>query len=218
MPQIKNPGADLRARYRLYLKFGIIISISLMIAAFKFSPKGVININSPIDTQELIKIEDVINTIQKVTPPELPKRPQIIEATIDETPEDIILTDNNLDQDVEVGPVENRPELHRIDNNDEKFYLFPDQYPEPVGGIKAIWEKVHYTEIAKKAGIEGTVIIEADIDKEGNVVDAKIVRSIGGGLDEVSLNAVKQTRFKPGMQRGRQVKVRMTIPIKFVLQ
>ena len=71
---------------------------------------------------------------------------------------------------------------------------------------------------AKKAGIEGTVIIEADIDKEGNVVDAKIVRSIGGGLDEVSLNAVKQTRFKPGMQRGRQVKVRMTIPIKFVLQ
>ena len=218
MPQIKNPGADLRARYRLYLKFGIIISISLMIAAFKFSPKGIINVNSPIDTQELIKIEDVINTIQKVTPPELPKRPQIIEATIDETPEDIILTDNNLDQDVEVGPVENRPELHRIDNNDEKFYLFPDQYPEPVGGIKAIWEKVHYTEIAKKAGIEGTVIIEADIDKEGNVVDAKIVRSIGGGLDEVSLNAVKQTRFKPGMQRGRQVKVRMTIPIKFVLQ
>jgi len=218
MPQIKNPGADLRARYRLYLKFGIIISISLMIAAFKFSPKGIIIVNSPIDTQELIKIEDVINTIQKVTPPELPKRPQIIEATIDETPEDIILTDNNLDQDVDVGPVENRPELHRIDNNDEKFYLFPDQYPEPVGGIKAIWEKVHYTEIAKKAGIEGTVIIEADIDKEGNVVDAKIVRSIGGGLDEVSLNAVKQTRFKPGMQRGRQVKVRMTIPIKFVLQ
>ena len=90
--------------------------------------------------------------------------------------------------------------------------------PEPIGGIKSIWEKVHYTEIAKRIGLTGTVYIEAAIDKKGNVVNAKIIRGIGGGLDEISLNAVKHTKFKPGMQGGRPVKVKMTIPIKFILQ
>jgi protein TonB len=55
------------------------------------------------------------------------------------------------------------------------------------------------------------------IDKEGYVIDAKIFRDIGGGLGEAALNAVLATKFSPGMQRGKPVKVKVTIPIKFVL-
>jgi protein TonB len=218
MPIIKNPKADLRAHYRLHIKFSIIISIAIIIAAFKFSPEVKTNVKSAINIQELIKIDDVINTIQKTKPPKLPPKPRIIETVGNEIPDDFTLEDVNLDPDADVGPVNTHPDLHNMTDSDEKFYHLPEQMPEPIGGIKSIWEKVHYTEIAKRIGLTGTVYIEAAIDKKGNVVDAKIVRGIGGGLDEISLNAVKQTKFKPGMQGGRPVKVKMTIPIKFVLQ
>ena len=218
MPAIKNPKADLRANYGIYIKISFIFSITIMIAAFKFSPKNSKTSETKIQPQDTIHVEITANTVQKNTPPELPKPPKIIEASLDETPDDVILPNTDLDIDADVSPVEDRPNLHKVDETDEKFYLVPDQLPEPIGGLKSIWEKIHYTEIAKIAGITGTVIIEAAIDKEGNVINATVVRGIGGGLDEISLEAVRQTKFKPGKQRGRPVNVRMTIPIKFVLQ
>ncbi len=90
--------------------------------------------------------------------------------------------------------------------------------PYPIGGIQAIQEKVHYTEIGIRAGIKGTVYIEAIIDEEGNVINAIVKISIGGGLDEEALNAVLNTKFVPGKQRGKPVKVKLVIPIKFVLR
>ena len=90
--------------------------------------------------------------------------------------------------------------------------------PEPVGGLATIQNKVKYTEIAKRIGLEGIVYIEALIDENGNVIDSKIIKKIGGGLDQEALNAVASTKFHPGLQRGKPVKVRITIPIKFVLR
>jgi protein TonB len=101
---------------------------------------------------------------------------------------------------------------------DDAPFIWVEEMPKPIGGIRAIQEKVYYTEIAIRTGIEGTVFIEAVIDKEGNVIDAKIVRDIGGGLDESALKAVLATKFSPGKQRGKPVKVKVTIPIKFVLK
>jgi protein TonB len=90
--------------------------------------------------------------------------------------------------------------------------------PAPVGGLQAIQEKVHYTEIARRAGVEGTVYIQARINKNGDVVDATVIKGLGAGLDEEALNAVKLTKFVPGKQRGKPVNVKMTIPVKFVLK
>lgn len=90
--------------------------------------------------------------------------------------------------------------------------------PDPIGGLKAFQEKVVYTEIARVARIEGKVIIEAWIVKEGNVVDAQIVMDIGRGLGESVLNAVLSTKFVPGKQRGVPVKVKVMIPVRFALR
>ena len=93
-----------------------------------------------------------------------------------------------------------------------------ESVPEPVGGMKAIGAKIHYTELARRAGIEGTVTIEAVLDKEGNVVQAFVKKGIGGGLDEIALQAVRDTKFIPGKQRGKPVKVSLSIPVRFRLQ
>jgi periplasmic protein TonB len=89
--------------------------------------------------------------------------------------------------------------------------------PEPIGGIKAIQEKITYPEIAKRAGVEGKVYILAFVDENGNVTKANVLKGIGAGCDEAARDAVLGTKFKPGKQRGTPVKVQVSIPVVFKL-
>ncbi len=104
------------------------------------------------------------------------------------------------------------------DSKENVFYVVVEEMPEIVGGIKSIQEKIVYPELAKHSGIEGKVYALAFIDEKGNVADAKIIKGIGGGCDEAALDAVKQTKFIPGRQKGKPVKVQVSIPIVFKLQ
>ncbi len=98
------------------------------------------------------------------------------------------------------------------------YYVAVDEMPEPIGGLYAIQSKIKYPEEAKRNGVEGKVFIQAFIDETGNVVEAKIIKGVGHGLDEAALEAVKQTKFTPGKQESKPVKVQVTIPIIFKLQ
>lgn len=98
-----------------------------------------------------------------------------------------------------------------------EFLVSVDQMPEVIGGLGSILSKIKYPEIAKRAGIEGKVYVQAFIDENGNVVSAKILKGIGAGCDEAALDAVKQTKFIPGKQRGKPVKTQVSIPIMFKL-
>jgi protein TonB len=98
------------------------------------------------------------------------------------------------------------------------YFVAVEEMPEPIGGIKAIQEKITYPEIAKRAGVEGKVYVLAFVDEGGNVTKAQILKGIGAGCDEAARDAVLQTKFKPGKQRGVPVKVQVSIPIIFKLQ
>lgn len=102
--------------------------------------------------------------------------------------------------------------------NEEMFALKVDSSPEPVGGMSAIARNVVYPEVAKKAGIQGKVFLKAFIDENGNVLKADVIKGIGAGCDEAAINAVMKTKFKPGIQNGKPVKVQLAIPIVFKLQ
>ena len=217
MPTIKNYRADLRGKYKRSFEISLILSISLIIAAFKLAPENGVNDENFNLPQELITIENIIKTVQKIKQPELPVRPKIIESQTDEVIEDLILDDISIDYEAVLGQPPSIPDRPRIVDN-EPFIPWADVMPEPIGGIGAIQKKAYYTEIAKLARIQGKVIVEALIDKDGNVTEVHLIQDIGGGLGEVALNAVKNTRFTPGKQRGIRVKVKMIIPIKFVLR
>ncbi len=100
---------------------------------------------------------------------------------------------------------------------ESEFFVAVETMPEIIGGFASIQEKIVYPELAKLAGIEGKVYILAFIDGNGEVASARIIKGIGAGCDEAALNAVKQTKFTPGRQRGKPVKVQVTVPIVFKL-
>lgn len=75
-----------------------------------------------------------------------------------------------------------------------------------------------YTELARKARIEGIVIIEAIIDRNGNVTDARILKPLPLGLDQSALEAVKRWKFSPGTLNGQAVPVIYNLTVNFRLQ
>ena len=102
--------------------------------------------------------------------------------------------------------------------NPDDFFVAVEQMPELIGGIAAIQKNIRYPEIAKRAGIEGKVYVKAYIDENGDVAGTEVVKGIGAGIDEAAQDAILKAKFKPGMQRGKNVKVQVMIPIQFKLE
>lgn len=75
-----------------------------------------------------------------------------------------------------------------------------------------------YTDEARKKKIEGTVTVSIVVDKDGDVVDAKIVKGLGYGLDENAIAAVKEWKYKPAEKDGIPVAVRMNVDVDFYLR
>lgn len=102
-------------------------------------------------------------------------------------------------------------------NPHDNYLVSVEQMPQLVGGIMSLQKKIHYPEIAKRAGIQGKVYILAYIDEKGNVADARVIKGIGAGCDQTALNAVKESKFIPGRKEGKPVKVQVSIPVVFRL-
>jgi len=217
MAHHKTKKADLISKYKKVFEISLIVALVLIIAAFKYFPDFKNDINILKETPVLITAVDIVPTrqIQNVPPP--PKPITLIEAKIDDQIEEIVIEsiDNQNEVNVEKPPVNLG---RKIIETEEPFILFSEEMPEPIGGIQAIQQKIVYPEIAKRAGVEGKVYVLAFVDENGDVRDAKIIKGIGAGCDEAALDAVKKTKFKPGKQRGKPVRVQVSIPVVFKLQ
>jgi protein TonB len=92
-----------------------------------------------------------------------------------------------------------------------------DQLPEPVGGIAAIAQNIVYPQSAKENKVEGKVIIHAVIDRSGNVTSISVEKSLNPECDKAAADAIKVTKFKPGIKNGETVVSEVSIPIMFKL-
>lgn len=215
MPSLKNPKADLRSKYSRYIKLGLIFALTSIIIAFKLSPNSTIVVQKKTDRDPFIPVQPPINTAQKPDIPPPPKAPKPVDPTSNE---DLIEIDFDETVWTQTDLVPPPPPPPAKIPDEIPIFVWSEVMPEPVGGLAAIQKKVTYTEIAKRIGLEGKVIVEAVVDENGNVIDAKVLKGLGGGLDEESLHAVQITKFSPGLQRGKPVRVRIKIPVKFVLR
>lgn len=121
---------------------------------------------------------------------------------------------NNDKEDLNLPPVEeDKTDLE----DDPAYYSDVEVMPEPIGGMNTIYKKLVYPVKAKEKEIQGIVKIRAFIEKNGEVSSAQIIEGIGYGCDENARLSVYYTRFKPGLQKGKRMKIQMEIPIEFKL-
>ena len=212
----KQAGVDLRRSYNILLQAGLIVALLFIIGLVKINLYSEPPAPPPVEEQEEVVMEEVIQTKQIETPPPPPRPPVPVEVPNDEIIEDEILDlDAELDLD---GPLDLPPPPPPADDAEEDFFVVVETMPQLKGGLADLQRKVKYPEMARRAGIEGRVTVQFIVNEQGRVENPRVIRGIGGGCDEAALEAVKQAKFSPGMQRGRPVRVQYSLPIVFRLQ
>jgi protein TonB len=206
--------------YAINMKIGIVTALLIFVILFRMD----INLASEIEfnmvEQELISMDEIIQTEQMTKPPPPPRPPVPVEVPNDEIIDDIDLNlDVSLDLDLalDLPP----PPKHNTKLNDDfdetEIFLVVEDDPILIGGLAGLQKSIKYPEIARKAGIEGRVFIQFVVAEDGSVQNPVVTRGVHPSIDEVALEAVKKAKFIPGKQRGKAVKVQYSLPITFRL-
>lgn len=82
--------------------------------------------------------------------------------------------------------------------------------PQKIAGVAPV-----YTELARRARVSGTVVVEAIIDEQGDVVNARVLKGQPLGLDQAAVDAIKTWKFKPALKEGKPVKVYYVLTVNF---
>ncbi len=204
----KKPEADLRLKYRKALETGIIISLLIMIGVFYSFKTFESTVKLPERPDITIETIEIPQTQQLQKPPP-PSRPSIPVETDDEDISDEVTIEET---EVTLEPLNELPPPPPPE--EEEVFEFFAVSEKPVIIRK---EKPVYPDLARKAGIEGTVVVTVTIGKTGKVEDARILKSIPM-LDAAALAAARKCTFKPAKQRDKFVRVKMNIPFRFKLK
>ncbi len=106
---------------------------------------------------------------------------------------------------------------------EQQIFEVVEEAPEFPGGMGALMKflgsNIKYPTIAQENGVQGRVIVQFVVIKDGSIVDAKVMRSVDPYLDKEALRVVSSMpKWKPGKQRGKAVRCRYTVPVMFRLQ
>ena len=109
-----------------------------------------------------------------------------------------------------------------LEKDNDTVFQMVEQMPEFPGGVEAMMHyvanNVKYPQEARDKNISGRVFVSFVIEKDGSVNEVKVMRGIGGGCDEEAVRVVKNMpKWKPGMQKGKPVRVSYMMPLNFKL-
>jgi protein TonB len=222
----KNPQASLEDKKLTYVLIGLAFVLSICYVAFEWTGKEVTKYEVA-DTEFLFEDEiDIQQTTQETPPPPPPPAVQEVEVlnvVEDDVETETIEINTEDDKDVEVviaPPVEAPVE----EEEEEVVFVVVESMPEFPGGAQAmmryIAENIKYPVIAQENGIQGRVICQFVVEKDGKVSDIQVVRSSGeASLDKEAQRVIgSMPKWKPGKQRGKPVRVKYTLPVNFRLQ
>jgi len=219
----KTEKADLEKKRGLFLQIGLVVSMALVLLAFEWRSYD----RSAYSLGEL-KLEDIPEEIIPITkqeekpPPPPPPAPVEIKIVEDEKEieDEAKIEETEVTQDTKVEVIE----VHEEVVDEPEIFTIVEEMPEFPGGgesalLKYLSSNIKYPPLARENNIQGTVYVTFEIDQNGKVKDAKILRGIGGGCDEEALRVVSaMPQWKPGKQRGKPVRVQYNLPVRFTLK
>lgn len=224
----KTPKADLENKKSTWMLIGYVIVLAFMFIAFEWTKRDI-----KIDTSQALtdlyfeeEMVPITEQEEKVAPPPpevapINKTLEIVadDADVEET---VIASSEETGKAVEVKyvpvtVVEEEPE-------EQTIFEVVEQMPEfPNGGMAGLMQflskNIKYPTIAQENGTQGRVTVQFVVNKDGSIVDAKVIRGVDPYLDKEALRVIgTMPKWKPGMQRGKPVRVKYTVPVMFRLQ
>lgn len=225
----KNPKYDIHRMRGLILQISFVVSLAMVIMAFKWSipinKKIVCKLENSETDIALTYVPVIYDRPKEPTPPKplnkvvssLPTFKEVSNsAPAPEDPVDLIDQSGPDVPALPFGSIElpSEPQV-------ESEFRVVEKMPEPVGGYegfyKTLRKNMDYPKPAQRSGASGKVFIEFTVTETGALENFKILKGIGYGCDEEAKRVLALTKWNAGKQRGRAVKVRMVQVIVFSL-
>ena len=224
----KSPKADLENKKTTNLLIGAILTLSVLFIGFEWSErdKQVVTdtgLTEIVFEEEIIPITEQEQPKQAPPPPEAPKAEEILNIIENdsEVEQSTVQASDDTQAAVEVKytPVE----VEEEEVEEQQIFQVVEEMPEFPGGMaecmKWLGKNIKYPTISQENGVQGRVIIQFVVNRDGSIVDAQVARGVDPYLDKEALRVVGlMPKWKPGKQRGKEVRVKYTLPVMFRLQ
>ena len=235
----KNPKADLRRRWVLFLQIGLILVLFMTLQAFQWKTYDQKQILDPdITFDDIVEETPPVTVLPDVPPP--PPPPKTIVDVIKEVPDDKdVKEDNGAPTEIDLDALVKPSEIEEPDDVEDPVHvpfdfiedvpLFPgcESFSENKDREKCMSEEVNHfvskefdTTLGEKLGLTGTnlVVIRFVVNTQGEV-DQIQTRAPHPGLEKEAERVINLLpKMQPGKQRGKPVPVSFTIPIRFKVQ
>ena len=222
----KTQHASLENKRLVFLELGLIASLLIVIGAFSY---GTSVRKAPVlqDISQVVDIVEIIPITQEA-PPEPPKVPvipqfsEILEIVDNEIETQDVISFDDTAIDVPICEYITDIVDDPVAEEDVPFVLV-EQKPTFQGGdannfSRWIAKHLDYPELARENGVEGRVILEFTVMKDGSIGNLKVLRGVDSSLDKEALRVVSASpKWEPGRQRDRAVNVTYQFPVVFKL-
>ena len=224
----KSPKADLENRKTTNLLIGAILTLSVLFIGFEWSERdkqvttdtGLAEI---VFEEEIIPITEQEQPKQAPPPPEAPKVEEVLEIVENDADveESTIQASDDTQQAVEVKYTPVEVEEEEVD--EEQIFQIVEEQAQYPGGMaecmKFLSNNIKYPTISQENGVQGRVIGQFVVNRDGSIVDAKVMRGVDPYLDKEALRVVGlMPKWSPGKQRGKAVRSQFILPVMFRLQ
>ena len=224
----KSPKANLEDKRLTFIFMGLIVALAILYTAFEWTQRE-ITVHEADNEDFLIEEEIQIDqTFQEETPPPPPEPeevPDVIEeikiVEDDVKTEEFNISTEDTKEAVEIKQVVIEEEEEEEDI--EEVFLVVEEQPEFPGGMaklmKYFSDNVRYPVVAAENGIQGRVICQFTVWRDGSIRDIVVLRGVDKSLDKEAVRLIENMpKWKPGKQRGKEVSCKFTVPVSFRLQ
>ena len=226
----KSAKANLEDKKLLLREIGLVVALLVVLGAFQWSSKEKSTETLQADNFVVVEEEMVpITTDVPPPPPEAPKEPVV--SDIIDILDDDIKVDNTLllsteDEGLAITVKDYVAESTYVEEEIEEEVPFAivEHKPKFQGGdqndfTKWVFNNIVYPEIAKENGVQGRVILQFTVDKDGSVKNVKVLRGVDSSLDKEAVRVVSSSpKWEPGRQRDKPAKVTFVFPVIFQLR
>lgn len=222
----KSLKADLEGKKSIFFEVGLVLALGILFLAFEWKSSAEdVGAFKPVPEEQME--EEIIPITQQMMqpPPPPPPAPRLADLI------DIVEDETSIDEELEITDAEDKSENKEVvnasdfgdygteDTGEADIFQVVEDMPVFPGNVqKWIVKNVKYPVLAMENGIQGKVIVQFIIEKDGHVSDAKVLRGVDSSLDKEALRVINSMpKWKAGRQRNKPVRVSYTLPINFQL-
>ncbi|MBO7467659.1 MAG: energy transducer TonB [Bacteroidaceae bacterium] len=223
----KSKSANLERGKGTWVLMGLVAVLAILYVAFEWTQHEK-KFNDDILNAGDITIEEEVIPITMPEKKTVPPPPQAVtqaevlnivedDADIEET---TLVSAEDQTEYVEIS--DDVPIVVEDIEEEQQIFQVVENMPEFPGGTAALMaylrKNIKYPTICQEQGIQGRVVVQFVVNKDGSIVDPEVIKPVNPYLDKEALRVIStMPKWKPGEQRGKPVRVKFTVPVQFKL-